>query len=117
MSELFDSYLIDAPNIWYIFSSSDRIEDENNNVSWKLQEGHSGPILTVNYDSISKMYTTGINDYFYQFGNIVQSEFSDNELKRSEFETETGEVICCYDLTTASNEVLVKFLFGISSVG
>lgn len=51
MAEIFDNFLKTNKNSWYIYSHRDKFDEPNGNISWKLQEGHSGPILSVNFDS------------------------------------------------------------------
>ena len=86
MSDTFDNYLKNTSRLWYIYSDLDKTLDINNNISWKLQEGHSGPILKITYNYNSELFSTDICDHFYQFCNINPSTFLDDEIKRYEIE-------------------------------
>lgn len=102
----FDNYLDTHKDLWCLYNSHDRKEDLNHNVSWSLQEGHSGPIATVYFNSLTGLFSVEINDHFYQFGNINSLLFSQIELDIMEEDN-----ITFYHLTCKSSDTLIRFLF------
>jgi len=106
MVDVFDNFLKTNKNPWYIYSSCNKIVESNGDISWTLQDSHSGPLLKVNFNSFSGLYSTEINDYFYHFGNINPELFENIII--TEF---NGGRIMNYQLRTNSVEVLIRFLF------